>query len=88
MKKLKRQILNAMDIALRTTSNNDEPSYIIPYGRISYFIVRDYNDGTENLYWLDDDGMKRMMVKAYFDEVDFNARLELYYAAIKYDHVV
>lgn len=88
MKKLKRQILNAMDLALRTVNTDDEPVFIIQHGQISYFIVRDYNDGTENLYWLDDDGMKRMMIKAYFDEVDFNARLELYYAAIKYDHVV
>lgn len=88
MKKLKRQILNAMDLALRTINNNDEPVYIITHGAISYFIVRDYNDGTEKLCWLDDDGTKRTMAKAYFDEVDFNARLELYYAVIKYDHVV
>ena len=88
MKKLKRQIMNAMDLALRTINNEDDPVFIIQYGPISYFIVRDYNDGTEKLCWLDDDGMKRTMVKAYFDEVDFNSRLELYYAAIKYDHVV
>ncbi len=88
MKKLKRQILNAMDLALRTVNTDDEPVFIIQHGPISYFIVRDYNDGTEKLCWLDDDGMKRTMVKAYFDEVDFNSRLELYYAAIKYDHVV
>ena len=88
MKKLKRQILNAMDIAMRTINNNDDPVYIIPHRAISYFIVRDYNDGTEKLCWMNDDGDKRMLVKAYFDEVDFNARLELYYAAIKYDHVV
>jgi hypothetical protein len=77
-----------MDLALRTINNEDDPVFIIQYGPISYFIVRDYNDGTEKLCWLDDDGMKRTMVKAYFDEVDFNARLELYYATIKYDHVV
>lgn len=88
MKKLKRQILNAMDLAMRTVNTDDEPVFIIQHGPISYFIVRDYNEGTEKLCWLDDDGMKRTMVKAYFDEVDFNSRLELYYAAIKYDHVV
>ena len=88
MKKLKRQILNAMDIAMRTINNEDDPAYIIPHGAISYFIVRDYNDGTEKLCWMADDGNKRMLVKADLVEVDFNARLELYYAAIKYDHVV
>lgn len=87
MKKLKRQILNAMDIAMRTAIDG-EPVYIISHEAISYFIVRDYNEGTEKLCWLDDDGTKRTIVKADFIEADFNARLELYYAAIKYDHVV
>lgn len=86
MKKLKRRILNAMDLAMR--NNIDDPVYIIQYGPISYILNRDYNDGTENLFWLDDTGTKRLMVRAYFDEVDFNTRLELFYAAIKYDHIV
>lgn len=86
MKKLKRRILNAMDLAVK--NNTDDPVYIIQYGPISYVLNRDYNDVTENLCWLDDTGTKRLMVKVCFDEVDFNARLELYYAAIKYDHIV